>query len=76
MEGHPDNVAACLAGGLTIAWEPAAALRGGAEGSPAGAAGDSPGVARGPARVAGARDDAGASRQAGVRGSRGRGSRA
>ena len=20
MEGHPDNVAACLAGGLTIAW--------------------------------------------------------
>jgi homoserine kinase len=25
MEGHPDNVAACLAGGLTIAWEPAAA---------------------------------------------------
>jgi homoserine kinase len=24
MEGHPDNVAACLAGGLTIAWEPAA----------------------------------------------------
>ena len=24
MEGHPDNVAACLAGGLTIAWHPAA----------------------------------------------------
>ncbi|HEY2287760.1 MAG TPA: homoserine kinase [Streptosporangiaceae bacterium] len=22
MEGHPDNVAACLAGGLTIAWQP------------------------------------------------------
>jgi homoserine kinase len=22
MEGHPDNVAACLAGGLTIAWHP------------------------------------------------------
>jgi homoserine kinase len=22
MEGHPDNVAACLAGGLTIAWDP------------------------------------------------------
>ena len=22
MEGHPDNVAACLAGGLTIAWRP------------------------------------------------------
>ena len=24
LEGHPDNVAACLAGGLTIAWQPAA----------------------------------------------------
>jgi homoserine kinase len=24
MEGHPDNVAACLSGGLTIAWDPAA----------------------------------------------------
>ena len=24
MEGHPDNVAACLAGGLTIAWDAAA----------------------------------------------------
>jgi homoserine kinase len=24
LEGHPDNVAACLAGGLTIAWRPAA----------------------------------------------------
>jgi homoserine kinase len=24
MEGHPDNVAACLAGGLTIAWTPEA----------------------------------------------------
>jgi homoserine kinase len=23
LEGHPDNVAACLAGGLTIAWSPA-----------------------------------------------------
>jgi homoserine kinase len=23
LEGHPDNVAACLAGGLTIAWTPA-----------------------------------------------------
>ena len=23
LEGHPDNVAACLAGGLTIAWHPA-----------------------------------------------------
>ena len=25
LEGHPDNVAACLAGGLTIAWRPGAA---------------------------------------------------
>ena len=25
LEGHPDNVAACLAGGLTIAWIPEAA---------------------------------------------------
>jgi homoserine kinase len=25
LEGHPDNVAACLAGGLTIAWHPAGA---------------------------------------------------
>jgi homoserine kinase len=25
LEGHPDNVAACLAGGLTIAWRPAGA---------------------------------------------------
>ena len=23
LEGHPDNVAACLAGGLTVAWQPA-----------------------------------------------------
>jgi homoserine kinase len=26
LEGHPDNVAACLAGGLTIAWQQAAAV--------------------------------------------------
>src|SRR5262249_56014776 len=25
LEGHPDNVAACLAGGLTIAWRPGGA---------------------------------------------------
>jgi homoserine kinase len=25
LEGHPDNVAACLAGGLTVAWHPGAA---------------------------------------------------
>ena len=33
LEGHPDNVAACLAGGLTIAWTSAP----GAAGGPAGA---------------------------------------
>jgi len=27
LEGHPDNVAACLAGGLTIAWNPGAGAR-------------------------------------------------
>jgi homoserine kinase len=27
LEGHPDNVAACLAGGLTIAWTPAGGAR-------------------------------------------------
>jgi homoserine kinase len=39
LEGHPDNVAACLAGGLTIAWtprpEPAGAGLAGASGVPA-----------------------------------------
>jgi len=30
LEGHPDNVAACLAGGLTIAWHRAVAGAGGA----------------------------------------------
>jgi len=34
LEGHPDNVAACLAGGLTIAWRPAGA---GGEGPDSGA---------------------------------------
>ena len=29
LEGHPDNVAACLAGGLTVAWRPAVAGAGG-----------------------------------------------
>jgi homoserine kinase len=33
LEGHPDNVAACLAGGLTVAWRP-----GGAGGAMAGLA--------------------------------------
>jgi homoserine kinase len=36
LEGHPDNVAACLAGGFTIAWTP----RAGALGAAAGPAGD------------------------------------
>jgi homoserine kinase len=27
LEGHPDNVAACLAGGLTISWTPADGVR-------------------------------------------------
>lgn len=35
MEGHPDNVAACLAGGLTIAWDPGS---GSPQGQGAGAA--------------------------------------
>src|SRR6266566_4732153 len=41
LEGHPDNVAACLAGGLTIAWSPRAVPAGAAAagtGVPAGAA--------------------------------------
>jgi homoserine kinase len=35
LEGHPDNVAACLAGGLTVAWHPA--VPDGCSGSVAGA---------------------------------------
>jgi len=27
LEGHPDNIAACLLGGLTISWAPAAGVR-------------------------------------------------
>ena len=41
LEGHPDNVAACLAGGLTIAWSPRPVPAGAAAagtGTPAGAA--------------------------------------
>jgi homoserine kinase len=52
LEGHPDNVAACLAGGLTIAWtprpDPAAA------GVPGGAGADAPGGAAPGADPAGA----------------------
>jgi homoserine kinase len=53
LEGHPDNVAACLAGGLTIAWSPravppaAAAGAGTATGVAAGA-GTAVGAAPGP----------------------------
>jgi homoserine kinase len=44
MEGHPDNVAACLAGGLTIAWHPTGR---------SGSGGSGPGSSRsGGARVA------------------------
>jgi homoserine kinase len=38
LEGHPDNVAACLAGGLTVAWRP----------GPAGGQGAAPGAGAGP----------------------------
>jgi homoserine kinase len=43
LEGHPDNVAACLAGGLTIAWDPGA---GGTGEAPAAAPRPGPRVAR------------------------------
>jgi homoserine kinase len=36
LEGHPDNVAACLAGGLTIAWTPRSAPAGPGRGDPPG----------------------------------------
>jgi homoserine kinase len=39
MEGHPDNVAACLAGGLTIAWHPTGAGGSGSAGSGSGGSG-------------------------------------
>ena len=39
MEGHPDNVAACLAGGLTIAWHPAGTAGTAGPGGSAGSAG-------------------------------------
>jgi homoserine kinase len=37
LEGHPDNVAACQAGGLTIAWDPDSGAAGGAPGATPGA---------------------------------------
>src|SRR5262245_481755 len=46
LEGHPDNVAACLAGGLTIAWRPGGA-NGDGPGSGAGVAPGANGIPRG-----------------------------
>jgi homoserine kinase len=57
LEGHPDNVAACLAGGLTLAWRRSVAggesmvpgadvIRGGRAGGPAPGAGPRIGVLR------------------------------
>jgi homoserine kinase len=37
LEGHPDNVAACLAGGLTIAWSPRPVPAAAGTGTPTGA---------------------------------------
>jgi homoserine kinase len=61
LEGHPDNVAACLAGGLTIAWTPRLAPPGtgapggassGADASRAASSGaDEPGAAASRARL-------------------------
>src|SRR5215475_13519841 len=57
LEGHPDNVAACLAGGLTIAWTPRPEPAGGAPagaGGPGGASGDpAPGAGAAGALAAG-----------------------
>jgi homoserine kinase len=46
LEGHPDNVAACLAGGLTIAWRPGGAS-GEGPGSGAGVVPGANGIPRG-----------------------------
>ncbi len=58
LEGHPDNVAPCLFGGLTIAWlaDPSAALPEAANGQPGGA---------GP-QGGHARDSGGSSARAGI----------
>jgi homoserine kinase len=53
LEGHPDNVAACLAGGLTVAWRPGGA-GGEGPGSGAGVVSGADGVppdGRGPVRM-------------------------
>jgi homoserine kinase len=47
LEGHPDNVAACLAGGLTVAWRPQMAGAGMAGNGVAGAAGAGAGLVPG-----------------------------
>jgi homoserine kinase len=39
LEGHPDNVAACLAGGFTISWRPAGTTGPGGAGGQAGTTG-------------------------------------
>ena len=52
LEGHPDNVAACLAGGLTVAWHPAVA--GGCADSGADVAPGVPGAGSGAVVVPGA----------------------
>jgi homoserine kinase len=52
LEGHPDNVAACLAGGLTIAWTPRAAPAGAR--SPGGTGAAAPGAAASGAAASGA----------------------
>ena len=49
LEGHPDNVAACLAGGLTVAWRPGPAGAGRGSGG-----GRGPGSRCGPGRDRGA----------------------
>lgn len=56
LEGHPDNVAACLAGGLTVAWRPAVAGAAGAVAGPAPAAGV-PVATGGPGGAGAARTD-------------------
>jgi homoserine kinase len=52
LEGHPDNVAACLGGGLTVAWHPAVAA--GCGGSGADVAPGVPGAGSGAGVVPGA----------------------
>jgi len=70
LEGHPDNVAACLAGGLTIAWTPRPEPAGGAPagaGEPGGTPGDpAPGAGDTAAGAPAAGDGAAGALDAGV----------